>query len=63
LAAAFVRTHVAEFEVERTDVFGGEVMVGGAADKVLQSAHHEAPRAAGDPRAPLRRHTRGDRRA
>jgi hypothetical protein len=57
LAAAFVRAHAAEFEVERTDAFGGEVMVGRAADKVLQ------PRAAGDPRAPLRRHTRGDRRA
>jgi hypothetical protein len=40
LAAAFVRAHVAEFEVERTDVFGGEVMVGRAADKVLQPAHY-----------------------
>jgi hypothetical protein len=40
LAAAFVRAHVAEFEVERTDVFGGEVMVGRAADEILQPAHH-----------------------
>jgi hypothetical protein len=63
VAAAFVGAHLADFEVERTDVFGGEVMVGRAADKVLHRPTTEAPRAARDPRAPLRRHTRGDRRA
>jgi len=40
LAAEFVRDHLAAFEVERTDVFSGEVMVSRAADKVLQPAHH-----------------------
>jgi hypothetical protein len=40
LAAAFVREHLAEFGVVRTHVFGGEVMVSRAADKVLEPAHH-----------------------
>jgi hypothetical protein len=40
MAAEFVREHLAEFQVERLDVFGGEVMVSRAADKVLQPAHH-----------------------
>jgi hypothetical protein len=40
LAAEFVRDHLAAFEVERTDMFGGEVMVSRAADKVLEPAHH-----------------------
>jgi hypothetical protein len=40
VAAEFVRDHLAAFKVERTDVFGGEVMVSRAADKVLQPAHH-----------------------
>jgi hypothetical protein len=40
LAAEFVRDHLAAFEVERTDVFSGEVMVSRAADGVLQPAHH-----------------------
>ena len=40
LAAEFVREHLAEFQVERLDVFGGEVMVSRAADKVLVPAHH-----------------------
>jgi hypothetical protein len=40
LAAEFVRDHLAAFEVERTDMFSGEVMVSRAADKVLEPAHH-----------------------
>ena len=40
MAAEFVREHLAEFQVERLDVFGGEVMVSRAADKVLVPAHH-----------------------
>jgi hypothetical protein len=40
VAAEFVRAHLAEFEVEPTEVFGGELMVSRAADKVLQPAHH-----------------------
>jgi hypothetical protein len=40
LAAEFVREHLASFEVERLDVFVGEVMVSRAAEKVLQPAHH-----------------------
>jgi hypothetical protein len=40
LAAEFVRDHLAGFEIERTDAFGGEVMVSRAADKLRQPAHH-----------------------
>jgi hypothetical protein len=40
MAAEFVREHLAEFQIERLDVFGGEVMVSRAADKVLVPAHH-----------------------
>jgi hypothetical protein len=40
LAAEFLRDHLAAFELERIDVFGSDVMVGRAADKVLQPAHH-----------------------
>ena len=40
LAAEFVREHLAPFQVERLDVFGGEVMVSRAAEKVLEPAHH-----------------------
>ena len=40
IAAEFVREHLQAFEVERLDVFGGEVMVSRAAEKVLQPAHH-----------------------
>jgi len=40
IAAEFVREHLGAFQVERLDVFGGEVMVSRAAEKVLQPAHH-----------------------
>jgi hypothetical protein len=40
IAAEFVREHLQAFEVERLDVFGGEVMVSRAAEKVLEPAHH-----------------------
>ena len=40
MAAQFVREHMGPFQIERLDVFGGEVMVSRAADKVLQPAHH-----------------------
>jgi hypothetical protein len=40
LAAEFVREHLQAFQVERLDVFGGEVMVSRAAEKVLEPAHH-----------------------
>jgi hypothetical protein len=40
LAAEFVREHLEPFQIERIDVFGGEVMVSRAAEKVLQPAHH-----------------------
>ena len=40
MAAEFVREHLRPFEVERLDVFGGEVMVSRAAEKVLEPAHH-----------------------
>ncbi len=40
MAAAFVREHLVGFQVERTDMFGGEVMVSRAAEKVLEPAHH-----------------------
>jgi hypothetical protein len=40
LAAEFVREHLQAFQVERLDVFGGEVMISRAAEKVLEPAHH-----------------------
>jgi hypothetical protein len=40
MAADFVREHLGPFQVERLDVFVGEVMVSRAAEKVLQPAHH-----------------------
>ena len=40
MAAEFVREHLGAFQVERLDVFGGEVMVSRAAEKVLEPAHH-----------------------
>lgn len=40
IAAEFVRDHLESFEVERLDVFTGEVMVSRAAEKVLEPAHH-----------------------
>jgi hypothetical protein len=40
MAAEFVREHLAPFQIERLEVFGGEVMVSRAAEKVLEPAHH-----------------------
>jgi hypothetical protein len=40
LAAEFVREHLGPFQIERLEVFGGEVMVSRAAENVLQPAHH-----------------------
>jgi hypothetical protein len=40
MAAEFVREHLGPFQIERLEVFGGEVMVSRAAEKVLQPAHH-----------------------
>jgi hypothetical protein len=40
MAAEFVREHLGQFQIERLDVFGGEVMVSRAAEKVFQPAHH-----------------------
>jgi hypothetical protein len=40
LAAEFVRDHLADFQIARFDMFGGEVMVSRAAEKVLEPAHH-----------------------
>jgi hypothetical protein len=40
MAAAWVRESLADFQVERLEVFGGEVMVSRAAEKVLEPAHH-----------------------
>jgi hypothetical protein len=40
MAAQFVRAHMGPFQIERLDVFGGEVMVSRAAEKVLEPAHH-----------------------
>jgi hypothetical protein len=40
MAAEFVREHLGDFQVERLDVFGGEVMVSRAAERVLEPAHH-----------------------
>ena len=40
MAAEFVRDHLSAFQIERLDVYGGEVMVSRAAEKVLEPAHH-----------------------
>jgi hypothetical protein len=40
MAAEFVREHLEAFQIERLEVFGGEVMVSRAAEKVLEPAHH-----------------------
>jgi hypothetical protein len=40
MAADFVREHLGPFQIERLEVFGGEVMVSRAAEKVLEPAHH-----------------------
>lgn len=40
MAAEFVREHLAAFQIERNDVFGGEVMVSRAAEKMLVPTHH-----------------------
>ena len=40
MAAEFLREHMGPFQVERLDVFGGEVMVSRAAERVLEPAHH-----------------------
>lgn len=40
LAAEFVRSDLSDYDIERTDVHGGEVMVSRAAERVLQPTHH-----------------------
>lgn len=40
LAAEFVRDELRGFDIERIDVFSGEVMVSRAAARVLEPAHH-----------------------
>jgi hypothetical protein len=40
LAAEFVREHLGAFQVERLDMFAGEVMISRAAERVLEPAHH-----------------------
>jgi hypothetical protein len=40
MAAEFVREHLRDFQIERLDAFGGEVMVSRAAERVLEPAHH-----------------------
>jgi hypothetical protein len=40
LAAEWVKENLAEFELERTEVIGGEAMVSRAASDVLEPAHH-----------------------
>jgi len=40
MAAEFVREHLRDFQIERLDMFGGEVMVSRAAERVLEPAHH-----------------------
>jgi hypothetical protein len=40
MSAEFVREHLGAFQIERLEVFGGEVMVSRAAEKVLEPAHH-----------------------
>lgn len=49
LAAEFVRDYLAGFEIERFDLFGGEVMVSRAADKVLQPADHRGAQSVSAP--------------
>jgi hypothetical protein len=40
MAAQFVREYLGPFQIERLEVFGGEVGVSRAAEKVLVPAHH-----------------------
>jgi hypothetical protein len=40
LAAEWVKDNLGEFELERTEVIGGEAMVSRAASEVLEPAHH-----------------------
>jgi hypothetical protein len=40
MAAEFVREHLEPFQIERLEVFAGEVMISRAAEKVLVPAHH-----------------------
>ena len=40
LAARWVAENLGEFELERSEVIGGEVMVSRAASEVLEPAHH-----------------------
>ena len=40
MAAEWVRELLADFQLERLEVFGVEVMVSRAAEKVLEPAHH-----------------------
>jgi hypothetical protein len=40
MAAAWVEESLADLRLERTDAFGGEVLVSRAADAVLEPAHH-----------------------
>jgi hypothetical protein len=40
LAAEWIRENLGEFELERTEMIGGEVMVSRAASEVLEPAHH-----------------------
>ena len=40
LASEFVREYLVPFDMERTEVLGGEVMVSRAAERVLEAAHH-----------------------
>jgi hypothetical protein len=35
-----VREHLGDFQIERLDMFGGEVIVSRAAERVLEPAHH-----------------------
>jgi hypothetical protein len=40
MAGDFVREHLGDFQIERLDMSGGEVMVSRAAERVLEPAHH-----------------------
>jgi hypothetical protein len=40
LAAEWVNENLGKFELERTEVIGGEVLVSRAASEVLEPAHH-----------------------
>lgn len=40
LAAEWVQENLGEFQLERTEVLGGEAMVSRAASEVLEPAHH-----------------------